>query len=57
MAKESNDEPPKMEVSLFIIASELSKIRQIMESDLKQKYQISGKYSSMMSNFFGKQEE
>ena len=57
MAKENNNEPPKLEVSLFITASELSKIRQIMESDLKQTYQMSGKYSSMMSSFFGKKEE
>ena len=54
---ENEKEPPKIEVSLFIIASELAKIRQIMEMDLKQKNQLSGKYSVMMSNFFKQGEQ
>lgn len=48
---------PSKEISLSIIAEELTKIRQIMEVDLKQKSQMTGKYSTMMRDFFAQRQE
>lgn len=48
---------PSKEISLSIIAEELTKIRQIMEVDLKQKSQMTGKYSTMMRDFFAQKQE
>lgn len=46
-----------VEISLYIIAEELSKIRQLMEMDFKNKTQEANKYAGMMNKFFNQQQQ
>ena len=62
--RESADQPEEpqvqqfpVEISLYIIAEELSKIRQLMEMDFKNKAQEANKYAGMMNKFFNQQQQ
>lgn len=44
-----------LDVSLSIIAEELSKIRQLKEMEFKQRMRDANKYVGMMDKFFGQQ--
>lgn len=44
-----------LDISLSIIAEELSKIRQLKEMEFKQRMRDANKYVGMMDKFFGQQ--